>query len=108
MSAHHAEDMGSGELPSVLHELLEPAPRLLCLFDRGPPRCAALVLGEFRANQVQHRGDSFLDLYAVRFPGVPVFDQVLNVLLSVGHEHYDQFQAKTEANSQQHAMPINN
>ena len=34
VSAHHAEDMGSGELPSILHELLKPAPRLLRLFDQ--------------------------------------------------------------------------
>ena len=93
MHSHHAEDVGSGELPGVLHELLEPARRLLCLFDRGLPWCAGLVLGEFWTDQVQHRGDSLPDLYAVRFSGVTIFDQVLDVLLSVGLEHYDKFQA---------------
>jgi len=83
--------MGSGKLPSVLHELLEPAPCLLRLFDWGQPRCAGLVLGELWADQVQHRSDSLLDFYAIFLPGVPVFDQVLDVLLGVGLEHYDKF-----------------
>jgi len=88
--------MGSDELPSVLHELLKPAPCLLLLLDRGQPRCAGLVLGELGADQIQHRRDSFLDLYAICLPGVPVFDQVLDMLFSIGLEHYDKFQRKNE------------
>ena len=86
--------MGSGKLPSILHELLEPAPRLLCLFNWGLPLRTWLVLGEFWADQVQHQGDSLPDLYTVHLPRVPVFDQVLDMLLGIGLEHYDKFQKK--------------
>ena len=73
--------MGSGKLPDVLHKLLEPTSRLLRLFNWGLPLRAGLVLREFWADQVQHRGDSLPDLDAVRLPQVLVFDQVLNMLL---------------------------
>jgi len=94
------------KLPGILDELLKLAPRLLRLLDWGQPWCAGLVLGKLGADQIQHRSHSFPELYAIRLPGVPVFDQVLNVLLSVSLEHYDQFQGKKKANSQQHAIPI--
>jgi hypothetical protein len=51
VGTYHAEDMGSGELPGVLHKLLEPAPRLLCFLNRSLPLRAVLVLGEFRTDQ---------------------------------------------------------
>ena len=53
-----------------------------------------LVLGELRADQIQHRRDSLPDLYAIRLPGVRVFDQVLDMLFSIGLEHYDKFQRR--------------
>ena len=88
--------MGSHKLPSILHELLKPAPCLLRLLDRGQPRCAGLVLGELGADQIEDQRDSFLDLYAIHLLGVPVFDQVLNMLFSTSLEHYDKFQRKNE------------
>ena len=99
--------MRPDELPSILDELLKLAPRLLRLLNRGQPRCMGLVLRKLRADQIQHRSDSLLELYVVCLPGIPTFDQVLDVLLGVGLEHYDQFQAKRKANSQQHSMSIN-
>jgi hypothetical protein len=94
------------KLPSIRGELLKPAPCLLRLLDRGQPWCTGLVLGQLGADQIQHQSDSFLELYAIRLLGIPVFDQVLDMLLGVGLEHYDQFQGKKKANSQQHAMAI--
>ena len=96
MSAYHAEDVCSSKLPDVLDELLKPAPRLLCLFNRGQFRCAGLVLGELGADQVKYRSNSLLELDAVRLPGVSFFDQLLEVLLSVGLRHYDKILKKNE------------
>jgi len=98
--------MRPSKLPGILDELLKPAPRLLCLLDWGQPRCVGLVLGKFGADDFQHLSNSFLELYAIYLPGVPVFNQVLDVLLGVGFEHYDQLQEKKKANNQQHAMAI--
>jgi len=106
VGAHHAEDMCPNKLPGILDELLKLAPRLLRLLDWGQPQCAGLVLGKLGADQIQHRSKSFPELYAIHLPAVPILDQVLNVLLGVGLEHYDQFQGKKKANSQQHAMEI--
>jgi len=55
-----------------------------------------LVLRELGPDQIQHRHDSFPDLYAIRLLGVPVFDQVLDMLFSIGLENYDKFQRKNE------------
>jgi len=106
VGAHHAKDMRPNKLPDILDELLKLAPRLVRLLDWGQPRRARLVLGKLGADQIQHRSHSFVELYAIRLLGVPIFDQVLNVLLGVGLEHFDQFQGKKKANSQQHAMAI--
>ena len=88
MSAYHAEDVCSGKLPSILDELLKPAPRLLRLLDRGQLRCTGLVLRELGADQVKYRGNSFLEFDAVRLPGVSFLDQFIEMLLSVGFKHY--------------------
>ena len=89
MSAYHAADVRFGKLPGILDELLKPAPCLLHLLDRGQFRCAGLVLGELGTDQVKYRGNSFLELDAVRLPGVPFLDKLIEVLLSVDFKHYD-------------------
>ena len=86
--------MRPSKLPDILDKLLKPAPRLLRLLDWGQPRCVGLVLEKLGADQIQHQSNSFPELYAIRLPGVPVFEQVLDVLLGVGLEQYDQFQEK--------------
>ena len=55
-----------------------------------------LVLGELGADRIQNRRDTLLDLYAICLLGVPVFDQVLDMLFSIDLEHYDKFQRKNE------------
>ena len=92
--------MRSGKLSGVLDELLKPTPRLLRLLDRGHPRCAGLVFGELRTDQVKHRGHSFLDLDTIGLPGVPVLDQLVEVLLGVDLKHYDRIFKENEARSQ--------
>ena len=89
MSTYHDEDLCSGKLPDILDELLKPAPRLLCLLDRGQFRPAGLVLRELRTDQVKYWGNSFLELDAVRFPGVPFLDQLIEMFLSVDFKYYD-------------------
>ena len=89
MSACHAEDVCSGNLPGILDELLKPALGLLRLLDRVPFRRAGLVLGELGADQVKYWGNSFPELDAVRYRGVPFLDQLIEVLLGVGFKHYD-------------------
>ena len=100
VGTYHAKDVRSGKLPGVLDELLKPAPRLLCLLDRGQPRCAGLVFGELGADQVNNRGRSFQDLDTVGLPGVPVLDQLVEVLLSVDFKHYDRIFKENQARSQ--------
>ena len=100
VGTYHAEDVRSGELPSVLDEPLKPAPRLLRLLDWGHPRCAGLVFGELRADQVKHRGHSFPDLDTIGLPGVPVLDQLVEVLLGVNLKHYDKIIKENQARSQ--------
>ena len=94
MGTHHAEDVRPGKLPGVLDELLKPTPRLLRLLDRGQPRCVGLVFGELGADQVEHRGHSFPDLDTVGLPGVPILDQLVEVLLSIDFKHYDRKPSK--------------
>jgi len=89
VGTYHAEDVRSSELSGILDELLQPTPRLLRLLDRGQPRCAGLVFGELEADQVEHRGYSFLDLDTIGLPGVLVLDQLIEVLLGVYFKHYD-------------------
>ena len=98
--------MCSGKLPSILDELLKPAPRLLRLLDRGQFRRAGLVLRELEADQVKYWGNSFPELDAVRFLGVPFLDQLIELLLGVGFMHYDKVFKKNQANSQQHATAV--
>ena len=100
VGTYHAEDVCSGELCGVLDKLLQPTPRLLRLLDRGRPRCAVLVFGELRADQVEHRGYSFLDLDKTGLPGVPVLDQLVKVLLGVNFKHYDKISKENQARSQ--------
>ena len=89
MSTYHAEDVRSGKFPGVLDELLKPAPRLLCLLDRGQFRRAGLVLGELGTDQVKYWGKSFPDPDVVCLPGVPFLYQLIEVLFSVDFKHYD-------------------
>jgi len=49
--------------------------------------CAGLVLRELGADQIKNRGHSFPNLDAVGLPGVPVLDQLVEVLLSIHLEH---------------------
>jgi hypothetical protein len=100
MGAYHAEDVRSGKLSGVLDERLQPTPRFLRLLDRGQPRCAGLVSGELGANQVEHRGYSFPDLDTIGLPGVPVLDQLVEVLLGVNFKHYDKIYKENQARSQ--------
>ena len=53
MGAHHAEDVRAGELPGVLHELLEPIPRKLCLLDWRQLRRAGLIKSRTGATPFQ-------------------------------------------------------
>jgi len=94
VGTYHAEDVRLGKLPGVLDKLLKPAPHLLRLLDRGQPRCAGLVFGELGADQVENRGHSFLDLDTVGLPGVPVLDQLVEVLLSIDFKHYNRKPSK--------------
>jgi len=87
--AHHAEDVRTGKFLGVLDKLLKLAPRSLRLLDRGQPRCAGLVFRELGADQVKNRGHSFLDLDVVGLLGVPVLDQLVEVLLSIDFKHYE-------------------
>jgi hypothetical protein len=89
VGTHHVEDVRTGKFPGVLDKLLKPVPRSLRLLDRGQPRCVGLVFWEFRADQVENRGHSFPDLDAVGLLGVPVLDQLVEVLLSIDFEHYE-------------------
>ena len=100
MGTYHAEDVRSSELSGVLDELLQPTPRLLRLLDRGQPQCAGLVFGELGADQVEHRGYSFLDLDTIGLSGVPVLDQLVEVLLGVNFKHYDKISKENQARSQ--------
>jgi len=88
VGTHHAEDMRTGEFPSVLDKLLEPVPRPLRFLDRSQPQCAGLVFRELGADQIKNRGHSFPKLDAVGLPGVPVLDQLIEVLLGIHLEHY--------------------
>ena len=96
MSAYHAEDVRSGELPGILDELLKPAPRLLRFLNWGQFRCAGLVLGLHGDDQVKYWSNSLLELDAVRLPGVPYLDQLLEVVVSVGFKHYDKVFKKNQ------------
>jgi len=80
--------MCAGKFPGVLDELLEPVPRSLRLLDWRQFRRARLVFRELGADQVKNRGHSFLKLDAIGLPGVPVLDQLIEVLLGVYLEHY--------------------
>jgi len=88
MGAHHAEDVCSDELSAVLDKLLKPVPSPLRLLDRDQLRCAGLVLRELGADQIKYRGHSFPKLDAVGLLGVPVLDQLVEMLLSVYFEHW--------------------
>jgi len=57
--------MHPSKLLGILDELLKLAPRLMRLLDWGQPRCAGLVLGKLGADQIQHRSNSFPELYAI-------------------------------------------
>jgi hypothetical protein len=59
----------------------------LRLLDRGQLRCAGLVFRELGADQVKNRGHSFPELDAVGLLGVPVLDQLVEVLLGIYFEH---------------------
>jgi hypothetical protein len=97
VGTYHAEDVRPDKLPGVLDELLKPTPRLLHLLDRGQPRCTGLVFGELGADQVKHRGHSFPNLDTVGLPGVPILDQLVEVLLSINFKHYDKIsQARSQ------------
>jgi hypothetical protein len=87
MGTYHAKDMRASKLPGVFYELLEPAPRSLRLLDWGQLRRAGLALRELGTDQVQDRGYSFPDLTTVDLPGVPVLDQLIQVLLGVDLEN---------------------
>jgi len=87
VGTHRAEDVRTGELPGVLDKLLEPVPCPLRLLDRSQLRCAGLVFRELGADQIKHQGHSFPKLDAVGLPGVPVFDQLVEVLLGVYFEN---------------------
>jgi len=78
----------TGELPGVLDKLLEPVPRPLRLFDWSQLLCAGLVFRELGADQIKNRGHFFLNLDAVGLPGVPVLDQLVEVLFGIHLEHY--------------------
>jgi len=97
---YHVEDVRSGKLFGVLDELLQPTPRLLRFLDRGQPRCTGLVFGEFGADQVENRGHSFPDPDTIDLLGVPVLDQLVEVLLGVDLKHYDRIFKENEARSQ--------
>jgi len=99
VSTYHAEDVRSDEFSGVLDELLQPTPRLLRLLDRGQPRCAGLVFGELGANQVEHWGYSSPDLDTIGLLGVPVLDQLVEVLLGVDFKHYDKISKANQARS---------
>jgi hypothetical protein len=77
----------TGEFPDILDKLLKPVPRSLRLLDRGQFRCAGLVFRELGADQVKNRGHSFPELDAVGLLGVPVLDQLVEVLLGIYFEH---------------------
>jgi len=100
VGTYHAEDVRSGKLPGILDELLKPTPRLLRFFDRGQPRCTRLVLGELEADQVEYRGYSFPNLDIVGLPGVPILDQLVEVLISVDFKHYDGIFKENQARCQ--------
>jgi len=59
----------------------------LRLLDRSQLRCAGLVFRELGADQIKNWGHSFPKLDAVGLPGVPVLDQLVEVLLGVYFEH---------------------
>jgi len=99
VSAYHAEDVRSIKLLGILDEPLKPAPRLLRLLDQGQFRCTGLILGELGTDQVKYWGNTFLQLDAVRLPGVPFLDQLIEVLLSVDFKHYNKVFKKNQANS---------
>jgi len=99
VGTYHHEDMRSDKLPGVLYELLKPTPRLLCLFDRGQPRCVGLLFGELGADQVEYQGYSFPYFDTVGLPGVPILDQLIEVLLSVDFKHYDKIFTEKQARS---------
>ena len=87
MGAHHAEDVRAGEFLGVLNKLLKPVPRSLRLLNQGQLRRAGLVFRELGADQVKNRGHSFPELDAVGLPGVPVLDQLVEVLVGIYFEH---------------------
>jgi hypothetical protein len=73
---------------------------LLRLLNRGQPRCTGLVFGELGADQVEYRGHCFPDLDTIGFLGVPILDQLVEVLLSVNFKHYDRIPKENQARSQ--------
>jgi len=87
VSAHHVEDVRAGEFPGVLDKLLEPVPRPLRLLDRSHLRCAGLVFRELGADRIKNLGHSIPKLDVVGLPGVPILDQLVQVLLGVYFEH---------------------
>jgi hypothetical protein len=79
----------TSEFPGVLDELLEPVPHPLRLLDWRQLRRAGLVFRELGADQIKNPGHSFPKLDAVGLLGVPVLDQLVEVLLSIDFEHYE-------------------
>jgi len=71
-----------------LERMLEPVPRPLRLLDWRQLRRAELVFRELGADQIKNRGHSVPKLDAVGLPGVPVLDQLVEVLLGIHLEHY--------------------
>ena len=52
VSTNHTQDMGSGVLPSVLHELLKPTLRMLRFLNRTLPLYVGLVFGELQTDEI--------------------------------------------------------